>query len=72
MADKWIKEGKATHEKSEADRRKLMGWSQKSRIAQHYSKRYDDQRAMNVGLELQKNISINDTNLNMVFEKVPF
>lgn len=72
MADKWIKKGQATHEKSEADRRKLMGWSQKSRIAQHYSKRYDDQRAMNVGLELQKNISINDTNLNMVFEEVLF
>ncbi|PKF76441.1 site-specific integrase [Vibrio sp. vnigr-6D03] len=54
FADKRIAEGKTTEAKSEADRRKLMGWSENSKSAQCYAKRHDDKRAMEVALGLQE------------------
>ncbi|MCG9650684.1 site-specific integrase [Vibrio brasiliensis] len=54
LADKRIAEGKTTEAKSEADRRKLMGWSENSKSAQRYAKRHDDKRAMGMALELQE------------------
>ncbi|WP_219703976.1 tyrosine-type recombinase/integrase [Marinomonas lutimaris] len=53
-ADKRIAEGKTSESKSESDRQKLMGWSEGSRMAKTYSKRHDDKRAFEVGLELQE------------------
>ncbi|HIF9375936.1 TPA: tyrosine-type recombinase/integrase [Photobacterium damselae] len=54
FADKRIAEGKTTEAKSEADRAKLMGWSEDSKSAKRYAKRHDDKRAMNMALELQE------------------
>ncbi|NOH74605.1 site-specific integrase [Vibrio crassostreae] len=54
FADKRIAEGKTTEAKSEADRQKLMGWSEDSKSAKRYAKRYDDKRAMGMALELQE------------------
>ena len=56
-ADKRIAEGKVSAAKSESDRQKLMGWSENSKMARHYSKRHDDKRAFEVGLELQESSS---------------
>ncbi|HHX8658010.1 TPA: tyrosine-type recombinase/integrase [Vibrio diabolicus] len=54
FADKRIAEGKTTEAKSEADRQKLMGWTDDSKSAKRYSKRHDDKRAMDMALELQE------------------
>ncbi|WP_043883548.1 site-specific integrase [Vibrio campbellii] len=54
FADKRIAEGKTTEAKSEADRRKLMGWSENSKSAKRYAKRHDDKRALSMALELQE------------------
>ena len=53
-ADKRIAEGKVSEAKSESDRQKLMGWHEGSKMAQEYSKRHDDKRAFEVGMELQE------------------
>tara|TARA_R110001583_G_C5663015_1_gene409838 strand:+ start:187 stop:1515 length:1329 start_codon:yes stop_codon:yes gene_type:complete len=53
-ADQRIAEGKVSEAKSESDRQKLMGWHEGSKMAQTYSKRHDDKRAFEVGLELQE------------------
>lgn len=53
-ADKRIAEGKVSEAKSESDRQKLMGWHEGSKMAQKYSKRYDDKRAFETGMELQE------------------
>ncbi|CAH8208247.1 site-specific integrase [Vibrio aestuarianus] len=53
-ANKRIAEKKTTEAKSESDRQKLQGWSENSKMAQHYSKRHEDKRAMDAGLELQE------------------
>jgi integrase len=54
LADKRIAEGKTSGAKSESDRQKLMGWSEHSTMAKKYSKRHDDKRAFNMGMELQE------------------
>lgn len=54
VADRRITEKKTTESKSEADRRKLMGWSENSKSGQHYAKRHTDRRAMDIGLEMQE------------------
>ena len=53
-ADKRIAEGGTSEAKSESDRQKLMGWREGSKMAQKYSKRHDDKRAFEVGMELQE------------------
>ncbi|MDC8829707.1 tyrosine-type recombinase/integrase [Alteromonas gilva] len=53
-ADARIKKGHTTPEKSEMDRRKLMGWTASSSMARWYSKRFEERRAMETGLSLQK------------------
>tara|TARA_R110001583_G_scaffold195229_1_gene370775 strand:+ start:206 stop:1441 length:1236 start_codon:yes stop_codon:yes gene_type:complete len=53
-ADKRIAEGKVSEAKSESDRQKLMGWHEGSKMAKEYSKRHDDKRAFEVGMELQE------------------
>lgn len=53
-ADKRIAEGKVSEAKSESDRQKLMGWAENSKMAMKYSKRHDDKRAFDVGMELQE------------------
>ncbi|WP_199287495.1 tyrosine-type recombinase/integrase [Photobacterium chitinilyticum] len=53
-ADKRIAEGKVSEAKSESDRQKLMGWHEGSKMAQKYSKRHDDKRAFETGMELQE------------------
>ena len=52
--DKLIDRGKTTEAQAEANRQKLMGWLPDSRMAQWYSKRYSDKRALIAGLELQE------------------
>ncbi|MCL9775100.1 tyrosine-type recombinase/integrase [Vibrio methylphosphonaticus] len=59
FADKRIAAGQTTEAKSEFDRRKLMGWSDGSKMAQRYSKRFDDKRAMDMALEMQEEDSTN-------------
>ena len=54
FTDRRIAEGKTTEAKSEANRQKLMGWTESSSSAKRYSKRYDDKRAMETALELQE------------------
>ncbi|EJE4182837.1 site-specific integrase [Vibrio parahaemolyticus] len=54
FADRRIAEGKTTEAKSEADRKKLMGWTDNSKSAKRYSKRHDDKRAMEIALDLQE------------------
>jgi len=39
---------------SEADRQKLMGWTDDSKSAKRYFKRHDDKRAMDMALDLQE------------------
>ncbi|MFQ3259216.1 MAG: integrase [Pseudoalteromonas distincta] len=53
-ADKRIAEGKTTEAKAEANRQKLMGWTENSKSAQRYAKRYDDKRAVAMALDLQE------------------
>lgn len=62
-ADRKIKEGKVTHAKAENDRQKLMGWTEGSVMAQKYSKRHDDKRAIMTGLELQEKNSTEIINI---------
>lgn len=57
-ADKRIDEGKVVAQKSESDRQKLMGWQEGSKMAKKYSKRHDDKRAFDVGMELQEKGSV--------------
>ena len=52
--DALIEQNKTTDIKSESDRRKLMGWSEKSLSGQHYAKRHTDNRAMDIGLIMQE------------------
>ncbi|HHY0601412.1 TPA: tyrosine-type recombinase/integrase [Vibrio parahaemolyticus] len=66
FADKRIAEGKTTEAKSEADRRKLMGWSEDSSSAKRYSKRHDDKRAMDMALGLQEEES---TTINSIVQQ---
>jgi len=66
FADKRIAEGKTTEAKSEADRRKLMGWSEDSSSAKRYSKRHDDKRAMDMALNLQEEES---TTINSIVQE---
>lgn len=54
FADRRIAEGNTTEKKSEADRQKLMGWDDDSKMAKRYSKRHDDKRAMEMALSLQE------------------
>jgi len=58
-ADKRIVAGKTTDAKSESDRQKLMGWREDSKMAKHYSKRHENKRAFDVGMELQEKGSSN-------------
>jgi integrase len=53
-ADKQIAKGEVSPAKSESDRQKLMGWSEGSKMALHYSRRHSDKRAFEVGLKLQE------------------
>ncbi len=59
-ADLRIAKNQTTEAKSESDRRKLMGWSHNSTQAQHYAKRHNTRRAIEIGLQLQ-NSSDNNT-----------
>jgi integrase len=59
LADKRIAAGKTSEAKSESDRQKLMGWSEDSKMAKRYSRRHDDKRAFEIGLELQEEESAN-------------
>lgn len=54
MADDKIRQGESTEAKTESDRRKLMGWTEKSMMAMKYGKRHADRRAFQTGLELQE------------------
>lgn len=63
FADKRIAEGKTTEAKSEADRQKLMGWTENSKSAKRYAKRHDDKRAMDMALDLQEE---NSTTINSI------
>ncbi|OCH76009.1 tyrosine-type recombinase/integrase, partial [Vibrio breoganii] len=65
-ADGRIADGKTTEAKSEADRRKLMGWSEDSSMARLYAKRHDNERAWNMGVELQEEDS---TTINSIVQK---
>jgi integrase len=56
-ADKRIAVGKTTPAKAEKDRQKLMGWTENSKMAKYYSRRYADESAFETGLELQKESS---------------
>jgi integrase len=58
FADTRIAQGKVSAAKSEADRQKLMGWHEGSKMAMLYSKRHDDKRAFDVGMELQEKGSV--------------
>ena len=53
-SDELIEQNRTTDVKSESDRRKLMGWSEKSLSGQHYAKRHTDKRAMEAGLRMQE------------------
>lgn len=52
--DKRIADGNTTEAKSEANRQKLMGWSEASSSAKLYSKRHEDKRTMDMALDLQE------------------
>ena len=58
FVDRRIAEGKTSHEKAEADRRKLMGWGVNSKWGNYYEKRHAHQRAFDLGLELQEEGSV--------------
>ncbi|MBF4401516.1 site-specific integrase, partial [Vibrio anguillarum] len=65
-ADKRIAEGKTTEKKSEADRRKLMGWDENSKMAKRYARRHEDKRAMEMALNLQEEQS---TTINSIVQQ---
>ncbi|MGR5128824.1 tyrosine-type recombinase/integrase [Photobacterium swingsii] len=54
MADRLIADGKSTETKTESDRRRLQGWSDKSKSGEYYAKRHTDKRAMEIGLAMQE------------------
>lgn len=58
FAKRRIVEGKTTEAKSENDRRKLMGWKEGSKSGERYSKRHDDERAMDMARDLQEEDSM--------------
>lgn len=53
-ADARIAKGTTTEDKAESNRRKLQGWSDNSKSAQRYAKRYEDERALQIALEIQE------------------
>ncbi|MDR9826438.1 site-specific integrase [Vibrio sp. FNV 38] len=65
-ADKRIAEGKTTEKKSEADRQKLMGWDENSKMAKRYARRHEDKRAMEMALNLQEEQS---TTINSIVQQ---
>lgn len=66
FADKRIAEGRTTEAKSEADRQKLMGWREDSKMAKLYARRHEDKRAMDVALNLQEEHS---TTINSIVQQ---
>ncbi|MCF4171939.1 tyrosine-type recombinase/integrase [Vibrio sp. McD22-P3] len=64
--DKRIAEGKTTEKKSEADRQKLMGWDENSKMAKLYARRHEDKRAMEMALNLQEEHS---TTINSIVQQ---
>lgn len=52
-AESLIRSGQSTEAKVESDRRKLMGWSSASEMGARYAKKYEDERAIKTGLQLQ-------------------
>ncbi|MEP1448677.1 MAG: site-specific integrase [Paraglaciecola sp.] len=50
IADDIIRRGESTEAKTESDRRKLMGWTEESKMAMKYGKRHADRRAFQTGL----------------------
>ncbi len=52
-ADERIARGETTPAKVEKDRQKLMGWTESSKMAMYYSRRYADESAYKTGLLLQ-------------------
>tara|TARA_Y100001973_G_C5208538_1_gene343524 strand:- start:11430 stop:12680 length:1251 start_codon:yes stop_codon:yes gene_type:complete len=52
-ADNRIARGETTPAKAEKDRQKLMGWTESSKMAMYYSRRYADDSAYKTGLLLQ-------------------
>lgn len=55
-----VASGKTTEDKAENDRAYLMGWIPGSQSVRRYSKRAEDRRAMEVGMEIQEKFEENN------------
>ncbi|EIO3707137.1 site-specific integrase [Vibrio parahaemolyticus] len=71
LMDRKIAAGETNETKSEADRRKLMGWSDNSREAQRYAKRHINKRAFEMGEKLQEE-QVKDTEVIQYEKDNPF
>ncbi|MFP2508037.1 tyrosine-type recombinase/integrase [Buttiauxella gaviniae] len=69
LAESLVKSGKSTEAKIESDRRKLMGWSSDSEMGGRYAKKYEDERAINTGLQLQDS-SYTEECLNLIVNNI--
>ncbi|AZG34585.1 site-specific integrase [Shewanella psychromarinicola] len=68
-ANQRVAAGIVTEAKSESDRQKLMGWGEGSKMAMKYSKRFEDERAFKVGMELQEKSSTEIQSIVGVYEE---